>query len=570
MNKLKRLFVSAVAIVMLLSALGFAGCKRDIIIEDAKTINVRVFSGGYGSDWIYELKSKFEAAYAREGYKVNILTPSLDLRGDVVINELLDGNEKTGIDLYFTTDIYAETVATGDHGMLVEDLTDDVFNKPAIGFDGQEESVTIKSKIKPGADVSMLATVADEDRYFGFNWVSSVGGLAVNTKKLDAYGFELPKTTNEMLDTFQAIYLGTNGRPNSEEAKTFPITYVQGSNGYTLCMLNALFAQYTGYDNFERFWSLIDTDGTPMTTDGNTVFEDQGLYEMLKVAYATFDPRIAAYGSQSQSVDQAQGKIMSDLGTNDAIFMCVGDWMLNEVRLNYPNKLNEIEFINFPVISALGVELFGEGSSYKLDDEACDELLSYLVGLVDENLDIDEIVSRTQTEKGITISEADARRVAEARGVYFSRGVEHLAFIPKNARAAEPAKLLLRMFASEDFAPIFAQTTNGTSPYTESVNTDTPYKFVEEASRIAVNQYASIIISYPTGLRRDLSLMTMFTNYRHIPMAIVEQEISMFDGKGNIESGKTRQVYADAAKKMWESEKKNVNDNWKDWIKGLD
>ena len=311
---------------------------------------------------------------------------------------------------------------------------------------------------------------------------------------------------------------------------------------------------------------MVDANGNRMVENGASVFDDQGLYEMLKVAFATFDPRIAAYGSQTQDVDQAQGKIMADMGTYDAIFMCVGDWMLNEVRLNYPNKLNEIEFINFPVVSALGVELFGSGTSYKLDDAACDELLSYLVGLVDENLDIDEIISRTQTEKGITISEADARRVAEARGVYFSRGVEHLAFIPKNARAAEPAKLLLRMFASEDFAPIFAQTTNGTSPYTESVNTDTPYKFVEEASRVAVNQYAKIITSYPTGLRRDISLVTMFSGVPHIPMEIVSQEVSMFDGKGHIAAGKTRQVYADAAKKMWDEEKKNIDENWSKWV----
>ena len=567
MNKLKRFLVSAIAIVMLLSALGFAGCKRDQIISDGKTVNVRVFSGGYGSDWIYELKSRFETAYAAEGYKVNILTPSIDLRGDVVINELLDGSANTGIDLYFTTDIYADTVAGGDHGYLVEDLTEDVFNQPAIGFDGEEESGNIVDKIKTGGDVSMISSY--DDKYYGFNWVSSVGGMVVNTKKLSAYGLELPKTTNEMLDVFQAIYLGTNGVANSEETTTFPITYVQGTNGYTLCMLNTLFAQYTGYDNYKTFWSMVDANGNRMVENGASVFDDQGLYEMLNVAFATFDPRIAAYGSQTQDVDQAQGKIMAPAGSNDAIFMCVGDWMLNEVRLSFPNNLNDIEFMNFPVISALGIELFGEGTSYNLDDAACDELLSYIVGLVDENLDIDEIVSRTQTERGITLTEADAQRVADARGVYFSRGVEHLAYIPKDAAGADIAKLLLRMFASDDFAPVFAQTTNGTSPYTDSVNTDTSYKFVEEASRVAVNQYARIITSYPTDLRRDLGLMTMFTNFRHIPLEIVSREVSMFDGNGHIDSNKTRQVYAEAAATMWQEEKDNVSKYWDQWTASL-
>ncbi len=566
MKNLKRIMILVVSFT-LFSTLAFSGCKRDTIIRDKKTVNVRVFNGGYGSDWIYELKSKFEAAYAEEGYKINILTPSNDFRGDVVLNELLDGSAETGIDLYFTTDIYADTVAGGEHGFLVEDLTENVLGKPAIGFDGIEESVNIIDKMKPGGDVSMISS--KDGKYYGFNWVSSVGGMVVNTKKLSAYGLEMPKTTNEMLDVFQSIYLGTNGVSHSEESKTFPITYVQGTNGYTLCMLNTIFAQYTGYNNFKKFWSMIDENGEKMIADGYTVFDDPGLKEMLNVAFATFDPRIAAYGSQTQDVDQAQGKIMQPAGNNDAIFMCVGDWMLNEVRLSFPNNLNDIEFMNFPVVSALGVNLFGEGTAYNFDNNTCDDFLSYLVGLVDENLDIEEIVSRAQTERGVTLAQADAERVAAARGIYFSRGVEHLAYIPKDAANKEIAELLLRMFASDDFASVFARTTNGTSPYADTVNTDTPYKFVEEASRVAVNQYAQIITSYPTDLRRNLGLITMFSSVRHIPLEIVSREVSIYDGRGNIEPGKTRQVYTQAAEAMWKEEKNNVNTYWNQWTAGL-
>ena len=151
MSKFKRLLVCASAAVMLFSAAGFAGCKRDKIAVDPSTINVRVFQGGYGVDWIYELKNKFETAFADEGYKVNILTPSSDERGDIVYNDLIAGYEEKKIDLVFTTDLYAEKVAGGDEGYLVEDITDTVYNKPAIDFDGEEESVNIVNKMKPGA-----------------------------------------------------------------------------------------------------------------------------------------------------------------------------------------------------------------------------------------------------------------------------------------------------------------------------------------------------------------------------------------------------------------------------------
>ena len=570
MSKFKRLLVCASAAVMLFSAAGFAGCKRDKIAVDPSTINVRVFQGGYGVDWIYDLKNKFETAYADEGYKVNILTPSSDERGDIVYNDLIAGYEEKKIDLVFTTDLYAEKVAGGDEGYLVEDITDTVYNKPAIDFDGEEESVNIVNKMKPGADSSMIAlNEQGKERYYGFNWVSSIGGMVVNTKKLSAYGLELPKTTDEMLDAFEAIYLGTNGYGNSTESRTYPITYVQGSNGYALCMLNTHFAQYTGYDDFLTFWSMLDENGQPMTETGKTLYEDQGLFEMLNVAFAVLDPIIAAPGSQTQTVGQAQGKIMADMGKDDAVFMCVGDWMLNEVRYIYSNKLNDIEFINFPVVSALGTELFGPSSGYKLSEAAADELLSYLVGLVDENLDIEDIISRTQTDKGITLNEADAMRVAEARGIYFSRGVEHLAFIPKGSSKKDISELFLRMFASDDFAPIYAQTTNGTSPYTDAVNTNTDYKFVEEASRVAVNQYAKLITSYPRGLRRELGLMTMFISTRHIPMEIASRRISMFNSQGQIDGDKTRAAYAEAANTLWGEEKADINKNWANWIANL-
>ena len=63
--------------------------------------------------------------------------------------------------------------------------------------------------------------------------------------------------------------------------------------------------------------------------------------------------------------------------------------------------------------------------------------------------------------------------------------------------------------------------------------------------------------------------MTMFTNFRHIPLEIVSREVSMFDGNGHIDSNKTRQVYAEAAATMWQEEKDNVSKYWDQWTASL-
>ena len=93
--------------VLLASVLAFGcavpmfGCstETDNIVSDGKTVNVRVFEAGYGTEWLYKLAEKFEAAYAEEGYKINILNPSNSVQTTVVINELYNGGN--GVDLYF-------------------------------------------------------------------------------------------------------------------------------------------------------------------------------------------------------------------------------------------------------------------------------------------------------------------------------------------------------------------------------------------------------------------------------------------------------------------------------------
>ena len=55
------------------SAFSAFGCTAtEDLIKDGKTINVKLHSAGYGTSYIYALQEKFEAAFADEGYKLNI------------------------------------------------------------------------------------------------------------------------------------------------------------------------------------------------------------------------------------------------------------------------------------------------------------------------------------------------------------------------------------------------------------------------------------------------------------------------------------------------------------------
>ncbi len=571
MKKVGKIIALVLSVLMTICTMGaLTSCKKEKI--DPKTIVIKVRRAGFGTDWLYEMKGKFETAFAKEGYKVIIRTPDNAIKGDTLIKEMALGYDSTKVDLYISTDATPDAVGKeGNYGVLVENLEKDVYDKPAISYDGTEEQKTVRQKIS-AKTVEYMTDKHGE--LYGFSWAQTSAGLVVNKTKLQAYGLEYPKTTNEMFDCFDKIYCGYNEVENSVISRTYPITYISGGSGYGMVFLYALMAQYD-IDEYNKFWTFMDVDETGASVklsdkECQELFDDPMLYEMMKVAYRAFDLNISAPGSGSQNVSQAQAKIMSNVN-DGAVFMFNGDWMLNEVKLDYRNQLKDIDFINFPVLSAVGTKVFGKNTAYKFDDAKCEELLSYIVGLVDENKSLDEIVASVKEEKGVTIAKEDAKEVARARGVTYARGPEHVAYITKGSPKKDIASLFLRMMSSDDFGETFSRTANGTSPYCSMVNTTSEYAFVRNASKIPANQYFSLVSRFGSlkGYRGEIggSLLDLFTTKKHIPDYVTsESTASMYtmDGKRN---GKTDSVYADAAKKFLEEEKANVVKNWADYLK---
>lgn len=562
MRKLKKIVTVLLAVAF--AATAFTGCGKTKTVNDGKTLNIRLYKGGYGVEWIYELKTKFEETYKEEGYKVNVLNPTYDMKGNVALQELARGSNKTGVDLYITGDITAEQLGVnGNYGVLTENIEQTVFNKKAIGYDGQEEDKTIKEKI----DASLLKYSYDTTgELYIFPWVQSVGGLVVNTKKLAKYNLDIPKTTNELFDCFDKIFTGYNGIENSYKSETYPLTFVQGTSGYVNCIFNLWMAQYD-YEGFEQFWSMQKTDAdgnvTDMIDDGYTVFDSQSIKEMLIVAARAMDCIIATPGSVTATVDTAQANIMKDNGAN-AVFMFNGDWMLNEVSLRYKDKLSDITFVNAPVTSALGVKLFGE----RADEAKCDEILSYAVGLVDAGKTAEEIVADVASNKNFEITAAEATEVYNARKMYYSRGTDMSAVIAKDSQNKEIAELFLRMMASDDFAETFLKNANGSTPYS-STSESAKYDFVKNAAEITTTVDSKAVAGKPTGLRYKLNLANIFTSINHIPSTITEKgedgSWSMYNRNGTKkdESGDLiDKYYVKNAVSLWESEKNSIKTNW--------
>lgn len=486
---------------------------NDNTVTDDKTINVRLYKAGYGDTFLYKFKEKFEEVYAAEGYKMNILNPTYDSMGPLMVQEMARGYDNTNIDLYITAGIKPNMVSNlGEYGEVAEDLTETVYNKSVIGYDKAESAGTIKGMVE---DTYLMPYVtADNGKMYGFCWAQASAGMVVNTTKLATYGYtELPRTTKEMFSMFDKIY------ETSSTTKTYPITYnlsnlSGGASNYQDTAFHTWLAQF-GVEEFNEFATMQTKNGSTRVDleDGTEVFKNENIKTCLKAFAQLMDSKYAAYGSATQDLDQAQGLIMkSSAKGNNAVFMPNGDWFLNEIKANYAN-LDDIDFMNFPVISDIGVKYFGVSTKYALNDDKCDELLSYICKLVDENKTISEMKSAVLAEKQIELDDSDIQAIASIRGLTYSRGADMVAYVTKGSTKKDICSLVLRMMASEDYAKTFVEHSNVSTPYAK-VRSQSNYKFVQSTNALTSNNYYDAVTFLVSGLRYDV--MKTFDSFPEI------------------------------------------------------
>ena len=527
------------------------GGNNNVVVDD-KTINVRLYKAGYGDTFLYKFKEKFEEVYAAEGYKMNILNPTYDSMGPLMVQEMARGYDNTNIDLYITAGIKPNMVSNlGEYGEVAEDLTETVYNKSVIGYDKAEAAGTIKGMVE---DTYLMPYVtADNGKMYGFCWAQASAGMVVNRTKLETYGYtELPRTTKEMFSMFDKIY------ETSSTTKTYPITYnlsnlSGGASNYQDTAFHTWLAQF-GVEEFNEFATMQTKNGSTRVDleDGTEVFKNENIKTCLKAFAQLMDFKYAAYGSATQDLDQAQGLIMkSSAKGNNAVFMPNGDWFLNEIKANYSN-LDDIDFMNFPVISDIGVKYFGANTKYALSDDKCDELLSYICKLVDENKTISEIKSAVLAEKQIELDDSDIQAIASIRGLTYSRGADMVAYVTKGSTKKDICSLVLRMMASEDYAKTFVEHSNVSTPYAK-VRSQSNYKFVQSTNALTSNNYYDAVTFLVGGLRYDvMKTFDSFPEIDNLPLT-AHNNVKSYDAFAE-------SIYNDSITKitaLWTEYKKN-------------
>lgn len=538
---MKKIISSVFMVLLILSmTISFTACKpnKKSVSSDAKTLNLRVYKSGYGDDYIKALASSFTTNYAKEGYKVNIVTSDSTIEGSIVTTEMTLG-ANNGIDIYVTGNVSPSTlvnisVAEGID-MMAADLTD-VYNSKAIKADKTEESITILEKLKSGYSDYMKYNGNEESykgKFYGFAYRSSPCGIIVNQKLLESYGLTIPKTTDELISSFDTISQKTSS------TKVYPTAWAGlNASTYWYMVEDVWVAQYSGIQKYRDF---LDMTYSKDIKDSYKVYEDKGWESSLGVLEKLLNLNYAPDKTISMDHSTAQHKFLS----GEAVYMVNGAWLQNEMAANYLAQVKDMTMISTPVISDLGVKLALDGNKGS-DAAKCDKILSKMVGFIDEGRKTLDIISAVSSEFKVTLSESQVNEVFAARNIFYDWGCTDSVVVNASSKKLEIAKLFLRYMASDDGIGYFYNYASALTPYKAIKEIDfksSDSKFLKSVFAMAEKKDAKYINRIPGGYRNEFNV-NWFSKYPDV-------EKMLAASKGTL-----------SATDVMKSELKYAKDNW--------
>lgn len=545
-NKLvKTITAFALSVTSIFGLTACGGTSSGGVVKDPTTLNVKIHSAGYGTTYIDKLKEGFEAIYKEENYKINVITPDAKMANELILQEIFSDG---GVDVYIGGSDVSKSV-NYNGVQCFEDITESVIKKTPIGENKLEQENTIESYIK---DDDSNRDFYYDGKYYGMPISYSVGGLGVNSKVLsEKFGItKLPRTSNELMNCIDQIMKKTAGEVSTATymGVIHPFAYALSGNQYWASFMASWFYQYSGFEANKKFWSFENADGTPMTSDCYEVFADQGLFEAMYNVYQVYDYNICMANVATDNFLKAQHHVMQ----GNAIFCPTGDWMYNEEKTLYADKLGDIDFIKIPLISSLGTKLFGSGTEYNLTNEKCEELLIKIVDGVDANLTVEEIKASLPNEFA-SVKNEDIAVVCERRGAY-KHSAGDCCYISNKSTKKDIATLFLRYVASKQGANAFSSEANTTSPYNVGKLDESKGQWMKSVNAIYNNRYAKAVGSQITGYRRDLGITVMFYENDSVASKINGEKKSIYnDDTLRVKSGMSRESYREWSDKYMQS-----------------
>ena len=451
MRKLKKLVALALGFTCLASTAATAtACgSNGGLTKSPDVLNISIFNGGYGTQYLRSVADAFEAEYPEITVKFEETKLFSEIQAQVEAGRYV-------ADLIVTTSSYS---SYGLKGHMVE--ISDVYDSYAYGEEGMPGAKKIVDKLGEAADVNHV-----EGYYYQMPVYLGTTGLIYNKTYLDAVyngtDYELPVTSKGLITMFDEIKT-KNG---------WPMVYTTDTQAeYMIYLRDIWTAQYLGYDAFADYFNLQYTDATGEKKTATQYNELSNAMKAARESALTDLTKISAYNSgyvpescRSMKFKEAQAYFIGHTAQTDvkvvngkkgAAFMVNGDWLYGEVEKYKATVDLDIRMMRTPVNSAI----IDKCDSVNTEEQLV-ECIKY----------IDTVIDGTSGTRPTYLSNDDYETLLEARRMAWTTHGQQIVTIPKNCSDAEVAKNFLRFMASDTAAYIYSNTLNGmTSIYNNSI-----------------------------------------------------------------------------------------------------
>lgn len=463
---MKKIKVAALALSALIAVGCFTGCKKKVA-NDENTLEIYMSEGGYGSDWLYAVKDAFVA----ENPEINVVIET-EKGVDRIEDMLCAGPNNTTADLMFGDEKLAALQAKGENAYsgydcVMEDLTD-VYDSVVPG-----ESVTLKEKTNKYI-LDQFAVEEENpdgqwsDHYYMYSWANSLLGLVYDKTLFAEKSVSVPRTTEELYDALDALK-GDNFTPF---ITSFATSYMDP-------VLSTWWAQYAGYDGYEKFWdpTSLNDYSTVYAYDKNNPNAQspvqKGKLYAAQIVNQIYKP---SYGRLNQdSFDANFTEAQAKFVTRKAAMIASGDWFENEMKDIIAQNAaqgsrDEYGMMRTPINSAIAEKLsfWSDPRDYATVFNAAyaaapDSASVAVIDAADTKLKqmIDYVDGGKTGTKPDGVTDDDIKTVENARKIIFTYGAGHQAVIPAYATAKEAAKKFLLFLASDKAQKTVAENTKG-------------------------------------------------------------------------------------------------------------
>ena len=429
MNK-KKITSLFLASLMGVAALGVTGCGEKTP-DDANTIEVSIFNGGWGIDWMKEAEVKFEALHPE--YDVIVKEELLLGKTDSAVKA---GPKITTTDIFFPTDNLNGLILSGSSVYAGYDV---IFEPLDDVYDYKPDGVT-SVRDKMGKYTLDAVTYENEKEGKSHEYVlplgTSAAGIIYNKTKFDALQIAVPRTTDELYDVTCAKINEVFATPDRmKSAFTDSI-----KTAYSQYMLDVWWAQYETVDGVVDYWNGRYYDENGLVKYGPEVFKQKGRLYAAEAYEKMINPEIKNNHTNINSMNYMQAQ--QQLFNGNCLMMVNGSWLENEMKIRSSvTTTDELVFMKTPIISAIR-----EKTPSIASDEVLREVISYVDGDVET--------------KPAGVTDADVEIIRAARNVKYG-GSSTGGFIPAYSSAKVAAKEFLKYLCSEDFAQIYFEKTGG-------------------------------------------------------------------------------------------------------------